>query len=253
MKGGHMADDDPQNRWSEQESEQFVQFSDIVFPHRAEQNAILTSVIPARTDEEFVAVDLGCGEGPLSRAILQRYPRSRVIGLDGSPLMLQRATAALSIFGGRFEARPFDLFRHDWLGALPDHVRCFVSSLAIHHLNSEQKRRLYHGLASRLEPGGALLIQDLIEPTSRAAWELNARMWNAYVKEASVRLTGSLEVYDTFVDDGWNHFATPDVGFDMPSGLAEQLQWFAEAGLTGADCFWFWYGHAIFGAFKPAN
>ena len=167
--------------------------------------------------------------------------------------MLERATASLANFGDRFEARPFDLFRDDWLDALPSRVRCFVSSLAIHHLNGEQKQQLYRNLAGRLEPGGALLIQDLIEPTTRAAWELDARMWDAYVKEASVRMTGSLAVYEEFVDDGWNHFVTPDVGFDMPSGLAEQLRWFEEAGLTGADCFWFWYGHAIFGAFKPAR
>ena len=43
-----MVQDGLENRWSEEESEQFVQFSDIVFPHRTEQNAILTSVIPAR-------------------------------------------------------------------------------------------------------------------------------------------------------------------------------------------------------------
>lgn len=246
-----MTDTPSENQWSEEESRQFLQFASVVFPYRTEQNAIVTSLIPADRDDEFVVVDLGCGSGPLSRSILERFPSCRVIGLDGSPLMLQRAQEDLAEFGGRFEARSFDLFQRGWLDELSTDVRCFVSSLAIHHLDGPRKQRLFGDLASRLEPGGALLIQDLVEPSTDRAWALNARMWDAYVKENSVRTTGALEFYEKFVRDGWNHFATPDLEFDMPSGLFEQLRWFEEAGLTGADCFWLWYGHAIYGAFKP--
>jgi SAM-dependent methyltransferase len=239
--------------WSEENSRQFIQFADVVFPHRAEQNALLTALVPVEANEAFVAVDLGCGEGALSGALLARYPRCRVIGLDFSPLMLQTAMANLARFGGRFEARHFDLRRDDWLTDLPDNIRCFVSSLAIHHLDGPGKRALYQALAGRLAPGGALLLQDLIEPTSQRTQQQYALMWDGYVKEHSIRVTGSLDFYETFVHDGWNHFATPDLEFDMPSGLHEQLRWFEQAGLTGADCFWFWYGHAIYGAFKPES
>lgn len=247
-----MSESNSENQWSEENSRQFLAFADIVFPHRNEQNAVLTSVIPADTNEEFVAVDLGCGSGPLSRSILERFPASQVIGLDGSPLMLQQAQRNLAEFGDRFRTITFDLFRTDWLDRIPAYVRCFVSSLAIHHLDGPGKRRLYRDLAARLEPGGALLIQDLIEPTTQRGWNHNARMWDAYVKEQSVRRTGTLDFYQKFVGDGWNHFATPDVEFDMPSRLADQLDWFGEAGLIDADCFWLWYGHAVYGAFKPS-
>ncbi len=240
-----------ENQWSEENSRQFMEFANVVFPHRAEQNAVLTSFIPGDPDDEFLAVDIGCGSGPLSRAILDRYPGSRVIGLDGSPAMLRQADADMAVFPGRFETREFDLFANNWLDQLPSGIHCFVSSLAIHHLDGAGKQRLYRALAERLEPGGALLIIDLLEPTTQRGWAVNARMWDAYVKEQSVRLTGSLDFYETFVNDGWNHFATPDVEFDRPSRLLEQLQWFGEAGLTGADCFWHWYGHAVYGAFKP--
>ncbi len=135
---------------------------------------------------------------------------------------------------------------------MPANIRCFVSSLAIHHLDGPGKQRLYRALADRLEPSGALLIIDLLEPTTQRGWEVNARMWDAYVKEQSVRLTGSLDFYETFVNEGWNHFATPDLEFDVPSRLFEQLQWFEGAGLTDAECFWHWYGHAVYGAFKRA-
>ncbi len=246
-----MTDSESENQWSEENSRQFLHFADVVFPHRAEQNAVLTSLIPFSSETAFVAVDLGCGSGPLSRAILERYPASRVIGLDGSETMLRSAAIGLAHFGDRFATREFDLFDDRWLDELPGQVHLFVSSLALHHLDGQGKQHLYRKLADRLEPGGALLIQDLIEPTTERGWHLNARMWDAYVKEQSVRTTGTLDFYQTFVDDGWNHFATPDVEFDMPSQLHEQLQWFEQAGLTGSDCFWMWYGHAVYGAFKP--
>ena len=240
-----------EQNWSEENSRQFLQFADVVFPHRAEQNALLTSLVPAEANQAFTAVDLGCGQGALSRALLARFPQCRVIGLDFSPLMLEAASANLAAFGDRFEARPFDLRQRDWLAELPDQVRCFVSSLAIHHLDGPGKRTLYRDLADRLGPGGALLLQDLIEPTTERTWRQYALMWDGYVKEHSIRVTGSLDFYHVFVHDGWNHFATPDLEFDMPSGLYEQFRWFDEAGLIGSDCFWFWYGHAVYGAFKP--
>jgi len=242
-----------EQNWSEENSRQFLQFADVVFPHRAEQNALLTALVPAEIEQSFTAVDLGCGAGLLSLALLERFPHCRVIGLDFSPLMRESAQVNLARFGDRFMTRAFDLRQHEWLDALPRDVRCFVSSLAVHHLDGPGKRALYRELAMRLVPGGALLLQDLIEPTSERTWRQYALMWDAYVKEHSVRVTGSLDYYHTFVRDGWNHFATPDLEFDMPSGLYEQFRWFEEAGLTGADCFWFWYGHAIYGAFKPAT
>jgi tRNA (cmo5U34)-methyltransferase len=252
-EAGTLTETTTENQWSEENSREFLHFADIVFPHRQEQNAVLTALIPANQNEPFVAVDLGCGAGPLSRAILARFPECSVVGLDGSPLMLKQAESGLADFAGRFAARSFDLFQSDWLDTLPDRVRCFVSSLAIHHLDGPGKQRLFTRLAERLEPGGAILIQDLIEPTTERGWQINARMWDAYAKEQSVRMTGSLDYYDTFVNEGWNHFATPDLEFDLPSGLFEQLRWLEEAGLSGADCFWLWYGHAIYGAFKPAG
>src|SRR4029078_9097138 len=39
------------------------------------------------------AVDLGCGNGELTRAIAERWPEAHVVGLDSSPRMLAGAAA----------------------------------------------------------------------------------------------------------------------------------------------------------------
>ena len=137
----------------------------------------------------------------------------------------------------------------EWVTELPDGVRCFVSSLAIHHLDGVEKQSLFRVLVRYLKPGGALLIADIVEPVNDRARTLYADAWDQSVREQSQRLRGSLEQYNMFAD-GWNHFRTPDVEFDKPSRLFEQLQWLADAGFKNVDCFWVRAGHAIYGGYR---
>lgn len=238
--------------WREDDSTFFIRYADIIVPARAEQIALLATLLPANVGDEFIAVDISCGAGLLSAAVLERYPRARVIAFDYSPTMLRQAAKNLAAFADRIEFHQFDYFEDQWLNDLPRTVRCFMSSLAIHHLDGNQKRALFARLAQRLEIGGAILLQDIVEPVSEKAREIYGLAWDAHVREQSVRLTGGLHAYEHFAN-GWNHFLTPD-NTDTPSGLYEQLRWFEEAGLGRAECFWYWYGHAIYGAFNdPAE
>jgi SAM-dependent methyltransferase len=163
--------------------------------------------------------------------------------------MLAQAEETLAQFEGRFELRPFGLNRRDWLEHLPADLRCFVSSLAIHHLDGPEKQQLFRDLRHRLPPGGVLLIADLVEPVNDWARSAYARAWDEAVRERSVRLVGTLEPYERF-RDGWNHYVTPDVDFDKPSGLFEQLKWLEAAGFSRVDCFWLRAGHAIYGGYS---
>ncbi|HEX6871115.1 MAG TPA: methyltransferase domain-containing protein, partial [Micromonosporaceae bacterium] len=40
-----------------------------------------------------VVVDLGCGPGQLTVGLAERFPQARVVGLDSSPEMVERARA----------------------------------------------------------------------------------------------------------------------------------------------------------------
>jgi len=242
-------DAEPVTGWREEDSRSFIDYGTVYTPSRQEQMSMVASIVPAQREERFVAVDLACGAGLMSAALLERFPGCTVIGLDGSQVMLDATRDNLSAYGDRVELRIFDLRRTNWLERLPPTVRCFVSSLAIHHLDAPEKQALFTGLASRLEPGGALLIVDLVEPVNEYARRAYGEAWDAAVRDQSLRLTGDLASYDRF-RDGWNHYVTPDVDFDKPSGLFEQLEWLREAGLSQVDCFWLRAGHAIYGGYK---
>lgn len=54
--------------------------------------------------EDAVLVDCTLGLGGHSEALLERYPRARLLGLDRDPEALARSEARLARFGARFEA-----------------------------------------------------------------------------------------------------------------------------------------------------
>jgi tRNA (cmo5U34)-methyltransferase len=246
--GEHQAGAPPQ--WSEDNSEHFIRLGEIYAPSRAETLDTILGLTPATERDEFTAVELGVGAGWLSEAILEKFPRARIIGLDGSERMLEETGRRLERFPGRFDLREFRLEDDDWLVAIPRDIRVFVSSLVIHHLDGESKRRLYVRLFDHLEPGGALLIADLVRPLTEIAGQQAARAYDELVKAQSIAATGTLEAYQYFVDTEWNWFEFADP-MDMPSSIPDHLRCLQEAGFYGADVFWLRAGHAVFGGFKP--
>lgn len=234
--------------WSEVNSLQFIEFGDAVTPSRAEHLRLLASLVPADTDDEFLAVDMACGAGSLSETLLRHYPRCKVLALDGSPAMLESARKRLTSFGDRVEYRQFDLRHTDWLD-LPQKPRLFASSLAIHHLDGNEKRQLFGCLACALEPGGALLIVDIIEPVNEHAWQAYGDAWDTVARGQS-EAAGNPQFYQEFLAQEWNHYRFPDLEFDKPSRLYEQLRWLTEAGFGAVDCFWLRAGHALYGGYR---
>jgi trans-aconitate methyltransferase len=240
---------DQSGDWDEASSIEFIELGDVITPSRQEQVDLVASLVPAAEDEQFTVVDLACGAGSLSEAVLHRFPRSRVFALDGSPFMREQAAQRLSMYADRVQFADFDLRARDWRGRLPTGVRCFVSSLAIHHLHGPEKQVLFSDLVAALEAGGGIFIIDLVEPVNRRAWTAYGDAWDTIVQQQSLEQTGASTAYERF-RAGWNYYRDPDVDFDHPSGLFEQLRWLTEAGLREVDCFWLRAGHAIYGGYK---
>lgn len=238
--------------WRESDSDIFVRWGEVFTPGRAEIGRAILDHIPANPEESFLAVDIGCGGGWLGAEILREFGNSRLLALDGSDEMLRHAGESLADFGGRVELRTFRLEDPDWVAVVADNVRCFVSSLVIHHLGGAGKRELFRRILDKLEPGGAFVFADVVEEKSEAGRRHMARMWNEEVRRRSLELTGDDRAYRFFVDEGWNMYEHPDP-MDKPSGVAEQLRWLEEAGFRGVDAPWARAGHAVFCGYKPVS
>src|SRR5258706_4876469 len=240
----------PERGWTEEASGTFLQIAAVAVPSRQEQIATLCGLIPAGAQDEFTVVELAAGGGTLATAVLEAFPRCHYVALDGSAVMREQLQQRLARFAGRVEARDFELADTSWRAALPRRLRCVLCSLSIHHLDATAQQLLFADKAARLEPGGALLIADIVAPAVSRASAIFAAQWDAAAREQSLAQYGDLRGYDAFQREEWNYFATAqDDPMDTPSPLFAQLEWLRAAGFATVDCFWLRAGHAIFGGY----
>jgi SAM-dependent methyltransferase len=236
--------------WGEDESKTFVELGQAMVPGREEIERTFMDLIPAEPEEPFVGVEIGTGTGWLSAAVLREFPKARILGLDGSPEMLRTASERLGQYEDRAELRRFRLEEPSWTDELPQAVRIFLSSLVLHHLDGVGKRDLFGQLLERLEPGGALLFADVMEPRTARARRYFAATWEEEIRRRSVEIHGDARAHEFFVRERWNIYEYPDPS-DKPSTLTEQLRWMEQAGFEGVDVFWARAGHALLGGYRP--
>src|SRR5688572_7830758 len=105
----------PEVGWREADSQLFLDVGRVYTPRRDEIATVFRDLIPAATDDPFLGVELCCGSGWLTEAILRHFPAARMLALDGSPAMLVAAAAHLSEFGDRVAFREFQLEADGWL------------------------------------------------------------------------------------------------------------------------------------------
>jgi SAM-dependent methyltransferase len=241
---------EPEDRWTEADSRTFIDLADVAVPGRVEMFEMMLSLVPAGPEEPFEVVELCCGEGLFAERLLERFPAARLLAMDGSPTMLEKARERLARFGDRVRIEKFDLDAPDWLERVPEELRYVSSSLAFHHLSGEDKQRLFRALAAKLEPGGALIIADVIEPASDVVRIAFRDLMDTIAKKQSLELTGDLEAFRTFEQGEWNGFALEQQPpGEMPSRLFDQMKWLEQAGLT-TDCFWMRAGVAVYGGYR---
>lgn len=238
----------PKATWTEDDSTLYRDLAPVAVPARAEQIASLVALLPFGRDDAFRAVEIGSGEGALSYAILDAFPKATITALDGSASMRAQAVERLGPFGARARVEPFDLTAREWLAFLKG-ADCAVSSLCVHHLSGPEKQRLFAAACERLSARGALLIADLVAPERPEGWALFAASWDREAEAQSLAEVGSRTLYERFLAAQWNYFHFPDP-FDQPSPLFKQLTWLREAGFAVVDCFWLRAGHAVYGGYK---
>ena len=165
------------DHWTESDSQAFMDLGDIVVPFREVQIDTICSLVPARADETFSVLELAAGDGSLAQTLLKRFPKCRYLGLDGSSVMRKKLQEVLSPHGDRVKVRRFELEERGWLNDIPKGLRSVLASLIVHHADGDSKRRLFADLAARLEPGGALILADIVAPATPRIAELFAKQW----------------------------------------------------------------------------
>ena len=235
--------------WGGAESAAYRRLARYAVPERERQTAIVVALVRA-ADAAGDVLDLCCGEGLLSEALLRAVPGATLHAYDGSADMLA-LTEARAGASGRLVTRPIDLAARDWR-RFERPLRAVVSSLAVHHLDAAAKRALFADLHAALTPGGVFVLADVVRPAMPVGHDIAANLWDEEVERRALALDGNLDGFDAFRQADWNHFrhTEPDP-IDEPSTVVEHLDWLRAAGFDNIDLHWMTAGHAIVSGWKP--
>jgi ubiquinone/menaquinone biosynthesis C-methylase UbiE len=213
-------------------------------PMHHSQIEVMTQVLATMPTPVANFLDLGCGDGILATALLQRYPQAHGLLADASDRMLQIASTKLQPYAPQLAFLPFDL-GSAWSSAVAPYgpFDVIVSGYAIHHLPDREKQQVYQAIHALLRPGGRFINIEYVAAPTPAAEEMfmSYLTERAYVAE---RQHGNLLSQTQARDVVEALMHTPD---DRPSRVETQCAWLREFGFEDVDCYFKIFGFAVFG------
>jgi tRNA (cmo5U34)-methyltransferase len=231
------------NTWiedpSQRQAKEYVDEADQFIVERRTTREMLVRLFEYRFPESngLQLLELGCGDGFITKAICERHPGNYYTLLDGSPEMLRQARQQLP--GDRFRFVEGVLEGYSVAEAMK--YDFIYSSNAIHHLSFDQKASLYRKIYDSLNTGGMFINIDVVlSPTDLCeTWQLN--LWRDWMLARQLE-AGSEDPHRW--DELPRHYKEKEE--NQPSELFEQLSLLSRIGFGNVDCY---YKHGIFTLF----
>jgi SAM-dependent methyltransferase len=114
-------------------------------------------------------LEIGCGVGHTSKCILDADPRIRLMAIDKSPGMVERAKRELASYGDRVRVYLGDAL--ELIPKISSRIDYVVSANTIHNLHPSDQQRLYHLIAGVLEYRGCFFGIDKVAPDDEGLYE----------------------------------------------------------------------------------
>lgn len=220
---------------------------ELMHPNRSKMVQIALEVLPFTRTADLRAIDLGIGTGYFTECFLNRFPNSRVLGIDGAPAMIELAKARLKSSESRVEFVIGDFRKLQKLTAGAGTVDVIFSAYALHHLSRSDKETVLRKLAELLVPGGWFVNADLIITDSPA---LENRLQELRIAGIVERAGGA---DSRFADSALTRQFLADLEKnerDQPLTLAEDLALLRNSGLKNVSAFWLEYRELVSGGQK---
>jgi tRNA (cmo5U34)-methyltransferase len=240
-----------QGAWQRSELvDEFLDHRSALLPLIDVQEDLVTRLFTRHTRPIERFLDVGAGDGAMTRLLLAVAPAAHAVLVDYSEPMLVRARARLAheAARGSWEAVQADLGDAAWRDALPagSPFDAVVSSLAIHHLPSARKRALYAELFELLTPGAMFVNMDVVTVRGPLAGLFDEQL---VVNAVAVEHThGGARSHEQIERE-----LLADDDDDKPDSLGQQLQWLSDAGFADVETHFKWAEGAIFGGVKPTG
>ena len=234
---------------SSQFVEQYLSGVRGAIPLAQAQIEIILKMVEATSFEINTFLDLGCGDGILAAAIIDKHPKSRGVLLDFSKPMIEAARNKLKKFENQLIFIDYDFGKKDWLKHV-EKVQKFtiiVSGFSIHHQTDVRKQEIYTEIFELLEPGGMFI--NLEHVSSQTIW-LESIFENYFIDSqfAFNQKQGNLKTREEIAEQ---FFIRADKSENILSSVEKQCEWLREIGYQDVDCYFKVFELAIFGGRKP--
>jgi tRNA (cmo5U34)-methyltransferase len=201
----------------------------------------------SRIVKEFIPdlkmfMDLGCGDGVLGRYIHEQHPGACGIYLDYSAHMISELGKKVQY---RSKIINEDYSQEHWLTVI-EHDQPFdliLSGYSIHHLQNEDKKKLYRRIYDLLRKGGLFLNLEHVASESQ---RIEAIHDNIFI-DAIAEFNKDSKSRETVKSEYENR---EDRILNILVPVEKQCRWLREAGFIHVDCYFKLFELALFGGVK---
>jgi ubiquinone/menaquinone biosynthesis C-methylase UbiE len=221
--------------WTNPEAaENYALMADVIIPERREILSIISRLATELGAINPKMIDLGCGLGDVTAEIRKLKPNASVLMLDFSDEMIRRSSERFR------DNRNITVVKQDLnqgiLGITEEReFDSVVSCFSIHHVEFENRIRLYADIRKVLKERGLFINGDLFKEDSLIIdqWEFNNS-----ISSLLIRLKEKLGQEWTFDELKFNRLENAQKMGDKPGTLWETFHDLKAAGFRHVDCLW---------------
>jgi tRNA (cmo5U34)-methyltransferase len=208
------------------------------------QEAVI-DILKFENMDNIVLLDLGAGSGILIEKVLKAFPDSVCYYLDFSDEFMSIAKERLQKYEDRVNYIKSDFCR-DWESKIAEKPTVITSMSAIHHLQTENKKKLYKKCYDALKEDGWFFNIDEMKTMTEDAYLKSLYYWVYHAEKQKYIIPDDLSIsYDAWMEkfSNWkkrniNNIHLPkQEGDDIHESFLTQLDWLKKIGFTRTDIF----------------
>lgn len=221
----------------------YIRSSDVILIERYRCIKLLLDIFNYHfeSNRKLRLLDIGCGDGIVTKNIQKCHPQHEFHVLDGSAAMLDEARKSLGDTCAYIHRSFEDFIREETHDQQYDFI---FSSLALHHLDWNEKSGMYAKAFRLLRQEGLFLNIDTVLPPSERSEAWQFMMWRDWINETLEEMGKETGRHDNLPAE---YKRKPE---NKPSDLFRQIDLLRANGFRDVDCYYKYGVFALYGGTK---
>lgn len=188
--------------------------------------SIPISIIEIKKEDPSV-LDIGAGTGLFSSFIKEKYQKAAISLIDLSDKMMDASKERFSNYNDiRYIVADYSEYIFE------EKFDIIISSLSIHHLSDEEKRKLYKRIYLSLNPEGVFINADQVLGQTPFIENLYKNDWKSKIEMSGLTRKAINDAYER-------------TALDKMATLSDQINWLNESGFQDVDCIYKYFNFVV--------